>query len=155
MRFRPFAFGYCLLRDVHRSIVNGLREDDEDDTWDSRASFVSTTSLGSEDANGVQLFFKEHGRSGSKASAASRAPKKPRPAPGGIRPETKVFYSAPDQIARIIEELSRGADSGAFNIMPSPRKPTHARGPSAASSEGSHNWTVEDRLERMLGQMDS
>jgi serine/arginine repetitive matrix protein 2 len=152
------------------SIVNGLREDEEDDTWDSRASFISTASLGEQSVDGVQLFFKEHGRTASKGSQASlaraAAPKKPRAAPGGVRPETKVFYSNPEQIARIIEELSRGADSGAFNIMPSPRKAGHApaphRGhastPSAASSaytgsDGGHGWSVEERLDRMIGQM--
>jgi serine/arginine repetitive matrix protein 2 len=67
---------------------------------------------------------------------------------------TQVFYSSSAQIARLIEKMSQGVDAGSFNIMPSAAS---ARGQSVASSslhsDGSQNWTVEERLDRMLGSM--
>lgn len=76
--------------------MNGLREDEEDDTFDSRLSFVSETSA-DQDNDGVQLFFKEHGRNASKGSNQSfltRAHKKPRQQQGGLRPDTKVYRNS-------------------------------------------------------------
>jgi hypothetical protein len=64
----------------------------------------------------------------------------------------KVFHSSSAQIGRLIENLSQGADSGSFNFLP-----TMNRGPghSATSSLSTNdiNWTVEERLDRMLGAM--
>ena len=73
---------------IHRSIVNGLRDDDEESFYGNRASFVSEYSL--RDNEGVQVFFKEHGRKGSKDSQASSFLSRKKPTQGSKRPETKV-----------------------------------------------------------------
>ncbi|EIN07813.1 hypothetical protein PUNSTDRAFT_45295 [Punctularia strigosozonata HHB-11173 SS5] len=135
------------------SIVNGLRDDDGDEGfYGDRLSFASEYSL-HDSSEGVQLFFKEHARTGSKDSNASYLSRKSKKGPAN-RPETKVFYSSPTQIARLIEKMSQGVDSGSFNIMP-----TSARGQSVASSslhsDSSQHWTVEERLDRMLGSLDA
>ena len=73
---------------MHRSIVNGLRDDDDESVYGNRASFVSEYSL--RDNEGVQVFFKEHGRKGSKDSQASFLSRKKPTTQGSKRPETKV-----------------------------------------------------------------
>ncbi|KZT28525.1 hypothetical protein NEOLEDRAFT_1145744 [Neolentinus lepideus HHB14362 ss-1] len=124
------------------SIVNGLRDDDGESIYASRASFLSEYSLHDSSQDGMQVFFKEHGRKSSKSSSTSYLSKK---TPlGQNRPETKVFYSSPAQIGRLIENLSRGMDAGSFNFA-SRGGPDH--------SEAEMNWTVEERLEYMLGTM--
>ncbi|KAH9038984.1 hypothetical protein EDB85DRAFT_2141550 [Lactarius pseudohatsudake] len=130
------------------SIVNGLRDDDEESFYGNRASFVSEYSL--RDNEGVQVFFKEHGRKGSKDSQASFVSRK-KPAQGSKRPETKVFFSSSAQIGRLIDNLSQGAEAGSFNILPSAH--THASRPSESSSAQSAQWTVEERLEHMLSSL--
>ncbi|KAH9063722.1 hypothetical protein EDB83DRAFT_2519878 [Lactarius deliciosus] len=127
------------------SIVNGLRDDDEESFYGNRASFVSEYSL--RDNEGVQVFFKEHGRKGSKDSQASFVSRK-KPAQGPKRPETKVFFSSSAQIGRLIDNLSHGAEAGSFNILPSAH--AHASRPSESSSA---HWTVEERLEHMLSSL--
>lgn len=125
------------------SIVNGLRDEDDDaDAYANRASFASEYSI-REGGDGVQVFFKEHGRKGSSSSFLPRK----KPVPGNSRPETKVFYSSSAQIGRLIENLSQGMEAGSFNILPN-----HQLGHSTASSlsETDINWTVEERLEHML-----
>lgn len=73
--------------DDFRSIVNGLRGDDNESFYGDRASFASEYSL--RDPNdGVQLHFKEHARSGSKGSVNSFMSLKKQGFVG--RPETKV-----------------------------------------------------------------
>ena len=66
---------------------------------------------------------------------------------------SQVFYSSSAQIGQLIENLSQGADSGSFNFMPnlSGRGPGHSA--SSSLSTNDINWTVEERLERMLGAM--
>jgi hypothetical protein len=56
---------------VTRSIVNGLRGDDNESFYGDRASFASEYSLRDGPNDGVQLHFKEHVRSGSKGSMSS------------------------------------------------------------------------------------
>lgn len=73
---------------IHRSIVNGLRDDDEESVYGNRASFVSEYSL--RDNEGVQVFFKEHGRKGSKDSQASFLSRNKKTTQASKRPETKV-----------------------------------------------------------------
>lgn len=75
---------YVLLN-FTRSIVNGLRDDDVESYFGGdRASFASEYSRD----EGVKVFFKEHGRKGSKGSNNSLlSRKKPQAVP---RPETKV-----------------------------------------------------------------
>jgi len=73
---------------VIRSIVNGLRGDDNESFYGDRASFASEYSLRDGPNDGVQLHFKEHVRSGSKGSMNSFMSSKKQ---GMVnRPETKV-----------------------------------------------------------------
>ena len=69
----------------------------------------------------------------------------------------QVFFSSSAQIGRLIENLSRGMDAGSFNITPGRGAPAPARhGHSVTSSLGSETdmrWTMEERLEHMLGSM--
>ncbi|EIW60763.1 uncharacterized protein TRAVEDRAFT_71059 [Trametes versicolor FP-101664 SS1] len=142
------------------SIVNGLRDDDGESYYGDRASFYSEYSVKDTNEN-VKLFFKEHERKSSKGSTSSSflSRKKPQQPKGSARPETKVFFSSSAQIGRLIENLSRGMDSGSFNIAgpgQGGRSQGHV-GHSTASSVGSEadaRWTVEEeRLEHMLGSM--
>ncbi|KIP07966.1 hypothetical protein PHLGIDRAFT_35191 [Phlebiopsis gigantea 11061_1 CR5-6] len=129
------------------SIVNGLRDDDTDSFFDNRQSFASEYS-----GEGVKVSFKEHGRKSSKSSNASFLSRKKvqQPISASQRPETKVFFSSSTQIARLIENMSRDVDAGSFNITPD-RAHSHA-GHSVSSSVGSAaEWTLEERLEHMLG----
>ncbi|VDB99951.1 unnamed protein product [Peniophora sp. CBMAI 1063] len=130
------------------SIVNGLRDPDaldaEEAFYGNRASFMSEYSM--RDDEGVQVYFKEHARKGSKDSASSFLSRHKAQQEPSKRPETKVFYSSTAQIGRLIENLSSGlgVDSGSFNIVPGPGAPR------SYHSESSANWTVEERIERML-----
>lgn len=66
----------------------------------------------------------------------------------------KVFHSSSAQIGRLIESLSQGVDSGAFNILPNTsRGPGHSA--SSSLSTNDINWTVEERLDRMLGAINN
>ncbi|KAI9056894.1 hypothetical protein FKP32DRAFT_1615711 [Trametes sanguinea] len=139
------------------SIVNGLRDDDGESFYGDRASFYSEYSVKDTSEN-VKLFFKEHERKSSKGSTSSfLSRKKPQQPKGTVRPETKVFFSSSQQIGRLIENLSRGMDAGSFNIMPGQASASQGHvGHSTSSSIGSEadmRWTVEERLEHMLGSM--
>jgi serine/arginine repetitive matrix protein 2 len=66
----------------------------------------------------------------------------------------KVFHSSSAQIGRLIESLSQGVDSGSFNILPNTgRGPGHSA--SSSLSTNDINWTVEERLDRMLGAINN
>ncbi|THH16460.1 hypothetical protein EW146_g4182 [Bondarzewia mesenterica] len=129
------------------SIVNGLRDDDAESFYANRASFVSEYSFREPSSEGVQLFFKEHGRKTSKDSNSSLLSRR-KTAQGPKRPETKVFFSSSAQIGRLIDNLSQGLEAGSFNIVPA--EPTVA---SSMHSESDGQWTVEERLDQMLGSM--
>lgn len=149
----------------HRSIVKGLRDDEEEEYgYGNRASFASEYSNG----DGMQVAFKEHARSGSKGSVSSAVSRK---AQGKNRPETKVnlpmidtfnhlsdcdiiiqvYFSSSAHIGRLIEGLSQGKEAASFNFIPSHRGVGH----SASSSLSTTDWTVEERLEQMLGSINN
>ena len=66
----------------------------------------------------------------------------------------KVFHSSSAQIGRLIESLSQGVDSGSFNFLPNTnRGPGHSA--SSSLSTNDINWTVEERLDRMLGAINN
>jgi len=132
------------------SIVNGLRDDDADSFYGNRASFASEYSLKESNSEGVQVYFKDHGRAPSRGSVGSLVSRKKQPTQ---RPETKIFFSSSAHIGRLIENLSKGLDSGSFNILPN-RPVSHATTPSMGS-ESDMRWTVEERLESMLGSMET
>lgn len=74
--------------------MNGLRDDDAESFYGNRASFASEYSLKESNNEGVQVYFKDHGRSGSKGSVSSfLSRKKQQSAPANNRPETKVSIS--------------------------------------------------------------
>jgi len=129
------------------SIVNGLRDDDTESLYASRTSFASEYSVREGTDEGVQVFFKEHARKNS----GNSFPRK-KPLPGMSRPETKVFYGSSAQIGRLIENISQGMEAGSFNILPK-HLPGHSN--SSSVSETEMQWTVEERLEHMLGSMGS
>lgn len=61
-----------------------------------------------------------------------------------------MFHSSSGQIARLIEQLARNTEAATFNIKP---KASHVPGHSHSGSlqtESDVNWTVEERLDRML-----
>jgi serine/arginine repetitive matrix protein 2 len=154
---------HLILNPHDRSIVNGLRDDDEESYW-NRTSFVSEHSVRDE---GVQVFFREHGRTGSKDSQSSFLSRKSRKATQGEkRPDTKVrrifkaesirvpsilllhqvFFSSSAQIGRLIDNLSQDADAGSFNILHTAHNGT------SVQPDPTH-WTVEERLEHMLNSL--
>lgn len=138
------------------SIVNGLREDEDEYYLDNRASFTSEYDFADSRApssENVRLFIKEHGRNASKGSTASFVSRRSKRQPEVERPQTKVFYSSSAQIARLIESLSRGMDAGSFNILPSESVPgtRHQRQQSGTSS--SEHYTMEERVDRMLASV--
>lgn len=60
----------------------------------------------------------------------------------------QVFFSSSAQIGRLIDNLSHGADSGSFNILPSANDAT-------SFQPDPPHWTVEERLEHMLNSLAS
>lgn len=86
VRFYYFPAIGLYKRHAPRSIVNGLRDEDDDaDGYANRASFASEYSLRENAGDGVQVFFKEHGRKGSSSSFLPR-----KKITAKSRPETKV-----------------------------------------------------------------
>ncbi|KIJ68939.1 hypothetical protein HYDPIDRAFT_105474 [Hydnomerulius pinastri MD-312] len=131
------------------SIVNGLRDDDIESLYANRTSLGSEYST-RENGDGLQIFVKEHARSTSKGSNSSFLSRK-KTSQSKNRPETKVFYSSSTQIGRLIESLSQGMDAGSFNFVPN--HPPDRSAPSSFHSDADMHWTVEERLEHMLGTM--
>lgn len=151
-----------------RSVVNCLREDDVESCYASRPSSPDTSR---ENKDEMQILVKEHARSTSNGSSSSFLSLK-KAYQNKDRPDTKVkfhfdgkkkrsfiqqtrvfqiYYSSSAQIGRLIESLSQGMDSGSFNFIP-----THLSdrsSPSSFHSSGDNHWTVEERLEHMLGSM--
>ncbi|THH08210.1 hypothetical protein EW145_g2856 [Phellinidium pouzarii] len=136
------------------SIVNGLRADDSESFYPRRGSLDSEfSSMPPHDGDAEQLFFKEHARTGSKGSSVSNFAK--RKSHVANRPETKVFYSSSTHIARLIEQLAHNTEAASFNIKP---KDTPVSGHSHSGSlqtESDVHWTVEERLEHMLGSINA
>jgi hypothetical protein len=130
------------------SIVNGLRDDDLESVYASRTSLTSEYSM-RDNTEGLQVFVKEHGRSTSKGSGSSFLSRK-KPSQSKNRPETKVFYSSSTHIGRLIESLSQGMDAGSFNFG---NLPPDRSTPLSFHSDTDMHWTVEEKLEHMLGSM--
>jgi len=131
-------------------IVNGLRDDDVGSLL-PRASLESEQSS-RENGDPTQLFFKEHARSTSKSTISSIINRRIS-SQGKQRPETKVFYSSSAQIGRLIESLSQGMDAGSFNVILT-QPPDHSS-TSSFRTDADIQWTVEERLEHMLGAIRS
>ncbi|KAI5899878.1 uncharacterized protein SCHCODRAFT_02606387 [Schizophyllum commune H4-8] len=135
------------------NIVDGLRDDDRDSTYNVRASFASEYSVG---GDSMQVTFKDRSQGGKRLSLRNStfgSSLKPPSAPAGSasRPETKVFYSSTAQIGRLIEQLANsGSEAGAFNFRQNPNSQSQS---SSFVSSTDSNWTVEDRLEHMISSM--
>ncbi|KAL1680857.1 hypothetical protein EV122DRAFT_206859 [Schizophyllum commune] len=135
------------------NIVDGLRDDDRESTYNVRASFASEYSIG---GDSMQVTFKDRSQGGKRQSLRNSAfgsSLKPPSAPAGpaSRPETKVFYSSTAQIGRLIEQLANsGSEAGAFNFLQNPNSQSQS---SSFMSSTDSNWTVEDRLEHMISSM--
>ncbi|KAK2460598.1 hypothetical protein APHAL10511_007068 [Amanita phalloides] len=127
------------------SIVNGLRDEDDESLYPTRTSFTSELSARDGNSDGVPVYVKEHQRNGSKGSGTSFASRR-RLLHGKARPETKVYYSSPAHIGRLIESLSQGTDVG---------KAGHPGSSSVSSppSTTDAHWTVEERLDHMLNSI--
>jgi hypothetical protein len=66
----------------------------------------------------------------------------------------QVFYSSSAQIGKLIENLSQGMESGSFNFQLPNSYPPGRSNPSSFHSEATDaHWTVEERLEHMLGSI--
>ncbi|KAG7452682.1 uncharacterized protein BT62DRAFT_925232 [Guyanagaster necrorhizus] len=124
------------------SIVNGLRDDDSESLYASRTSLASEYDVHDED---MQVYVREHLR---KSVASNYSPQKPQGK--SPRPETKVFYSSSAQIGRLIENISQGMEAGSFNFR-TVNPPVHS--PSSSLSTFDNGWTVEERLDHMIGSM--
>ncbi|GLB35396.1 hypothetical protein LshimejAT787_0209610 [Lyophyllum shimeji] len=126
------------------NIVNGLREDDDEQSvYTRRTSFASEyypreAPLG---GGGIQIFVKEHERSGSAGSASSMFKR----GQGKPRPETKVYHSPAGDIGRLIQDLSRNMEAGSFNFA---ARPGHSA--SSSLSTNDMTWTLEERLDEMI-----
>ncbi|KAF8061571.1 hypothetical protein FPV67DRAFT_1563871 [Lyophyllum atratum] len=132
------------------NIVNGLREDDDDDVsvYTRRTSFASEYyPRGTNGDGGLQVFVKEHGRSGSKGSTSSIL----RRTQGKSRPETKlrrtrqVFHSPTEDIGRLIQDLLKTWKQGLSTL---PLAQGHSN--SSSLSTNDLTWTLEERLDEMI-----
>ncbi|TFK27392.1 hypothetical protein FA15DRAFT_666475 [Coprinopsis marcescibilis] len=140
-------------------IVNGLRDDDDESVYTGRNSVSSEYST-RETTEGLQVFVKEHVRAGSKGSNSSFVSRK-KGNGGKARPETKVMYSSPEQVAHLIEQLSHGMEAGSFNFLPyrdsgssSGPRSSAGLGHSATSSLAANEitWTMKE-IDHMLTTM--
>ncbi|KAG6821072.1 hypothetical protein H0H93_007231 [Arthromyces matolae] len=139
------------------NIVNGLREDDDDNSIYTRRTSFTSEYGGAHTANddGVQVFVKEHNRSGSRGSTSSFLSRKR--SPGKHRPETKlrvckrqVFYSPADGIGRLIHELSQNMEAGSFNFALRQGVPGHGHSASSSMSTNDIAMSLEERLDQMI-----
>lgn len=60
----------------------------------------------------------------------------------------QVYMTPSAQIGRLVEDLSQGMEAGSFNFSGA-----HGHSTTSSISENDVNWTVEERLEHMLGAM--
>ncbi|EAU88232.2 hypothetical protein CC1G_03904 [Coprinopsis cinerea okayama7 len=144
-------------------IVNGLRDDDDDSFYPSQRNSISSEySTREGTTEGLQVFVKEHVRSGSKGSHASFLSRKKSGA-GKARPDTKIMYSSPEQIAHLIEQLSHGMDAGSFNFRPYRNSGSGSTSGTRSSVEPGHSatsslsaneitWTMKE-IDSMLTSM--
>ena len=132
-------------RSIVNDLRSSSLGDDDDMSVLRRQSFSSEYSIPpspsqERGSNSVQLMFKEHKRMSSKSSgnsylATTLKRRGTNSGGAGPRPETKVcnpptwtmvsykvdvqvFFSSTHQIGRLIDSLSKGIDSGSFNIVP-------------------------------------
>ncbi|KAF8626244.1 hypothetical protein AX15_004923 [Amanita polypyramis BW_CC] len=135
------------------TIVNGLRDRDEESMYASRTSFTSELSARDGNSDNVHVYVKDHKRNGSKGSASSITSRR-RLLHGKTRPETKVYYSSSAQIGHLIESLSQGVDTGTGASAGGPR-PGHSASSSLSMppSANDAHWTVEERLDDMLNSI--
>ncbi|KAG9104934.1 hypothetical protein FRC06_005001 [Ceratobasidium sp. 370] len=147
------------------SVVDGLRAaGDDDEADDTPSPFPFRMSRNSEYSmrETHEVRFKEHQRTASKGSTLSST-SKPSNGPQPNRPETRVFFSNAGDIGQLIDNLSKSAEAGQFNILPGVPNVlnSHLRPQSGAHSAHSFNssfnsslpdgdWTIEERIDHMI-----
>lgn len=64
----------------------------------------------------------------------------------------QVFYSDAKEITRLIDQITRGADSGSFNLAPTTPTfgPRSQHGSFSAATTRSEDLPVEDHIDRLL-----
>lgn len=150
--------------------MNGLREEDDDESvYTRRTSFASEYGARGTNGEGLQVFVKEHGRSGSRGSTSSSFLSRKR-GQGKSRPETKVcyvlpritglndiwlrraprqvFYTPAEGIGRLIQDLSQNMEAGSFNFAI--RQGVSGHSPTSSLSTNEMMMSVEERLEKMI-----
>ena len=85
--------------------MNGLRDDDAESFYDSRRSFASEYS-----GEGVKVFFKEHGRKGSRGSNASFLSRKKHLQPSSSNRDPQIDRSIMPSARRRVEIVSEPED---------------------------------------------
>ncbi|CAE6515567.1 unnamed protein product [Rhizoctonia solani] len=95
------------------SVVDGLRSVDDDFEGDDLFPRISRTSEFSAHET-HQLRFREHQRSASKTSTASKVSNDATPK----RPETRVYFSNAGDIGTLIDSLTKSHEAGQFSIIP-------------------------------------
>ncbi|KAG6885134.1 hypothetical protein C0993_005600 [Termitomyces sp. T159_Od127] len=129
------------------NIVNGLREEDDDESvYTHRTSFTSEYGARGTNGDGLQVFVKEHGRSGSRGSTSSFLSRKR--SQGKARPETKVFYTPAEGIGRLIQDLSQNMEAGSFNFAV--RQGVSGHSPTSSLSTNEMPMSLEEQLEKMI-----
>ena len=93
---------HCRSNTLIRSIVNGLRDADDESLYTGRTSFASEYSTREPGSDGGSSFTKEHSRTGSKSSTLSFTSKK-KPQQGKVRPETKVCFLRSNFVFHIVD----------------------------------------------------
>jgi hypothetical protein len=83
---------------LDRKIVNGLRDDDNDSIYSLGRNSIASDYSTHESGENMQVFVKEHVRTGSKGSQASIASRK-KVSGGKPRPETKVNSNCASSLA--------------------------------------------------------
>jgi len=123
------------LRGTHSPI------EDEDSSLYFRDR-LSVLSQYTEPTEEFQMTFRPAHRSPSRGAAHQPNTKGADP----FRPETKVFYSDAKDITRLIEQITQGADSGSFNLVPK-RTPGSF---STMHTTRTEDLPVEDQLDRLM-----
>ncbi|CAE7078938.1 unnamed protein product [Rhizoctonia solani] len=150
------------------SVVDGLRSVGEEYEGDELPRLSRTSDYSTPEPQ--QLRFREHQRSASKTSTASKVSNELTPK----RPETRVYFSNAGDIGTLIDSLTKSHEAGQFNIIPGvPGSLGHLRpvsgslsppqsgslsvqsgSISANSFNSSYNsdgdLTLEERLEQMI-----
>jgi len=128
------------LRGTHAPL--DVEDDDASLYFRDRMSVISHYTEPTEE---LQMTFRQAHRSPSRGAAHPPSTK----AGDSFRPETKIFYSDAQDITRLIEQITSGADSGSFNLVPKPESRTGGSF-STTHTTRTEDLPVEDQLDRLM-----